>query len=64
MHYAEISLTDLRDLLAEAECAEPHPDLVASTTPSAADIVTVALRNGWYPDPPFFRPAVPVRSEE
>ena len=63
MHVIEIPLSGLSSLLESAE-PEPHPDLVASITPSPADVMNVALRNGWYPDPPFFRPAVPARTEE
>ena len=66
MHVIEIPLSGLSSLLESAgpEPVAPHPDLVASITPSAADIMHVAFARGWYADPPFFRPAVPMRQED
>lgn len=65
MHVIEIPIAGLSSLL---ECAdertEPHPDLVASITPSAAEVMRVALINGWLPSEPYLNPAVPARQED
>ena len=50
--------------IGEPELPEPHPDLIASITPSPADIMGVALRYGWLPSEPYLNPAVPMRMEE
>jgi hypothetical protein len=63
VHVIEIPLSGLSSLLESAE-PEPHPDLVASITPSPADIMHVALRYGWLPPEPYLNPAVPMRMEE
>ena len=65
MHVIEIPLSGLSSLLESAgEPVEPHPDLIASIKPSAADIMQVALRYGWLPSEPYLNPAVPIRSED
>ena len=63
MHVIEIPLSGLSSLLGSAD-PEPHPDLVATIRPSAADIMNVALRYGWLPSEPYLIPAVPIRMEE
>ena len=35
---------------------EPHPALVASRTPSAAEVFSAAQYLGWYPAEPLLRP--------
>ena len=67
MRYAEISLSDLRELLedAEPEPVEPHPALVASIRPSAAVVLQAATGYcGWLPPRPYLNAAVPARTEE
>jgi hypothetical protein len=50
--------------IGEPEFPEPHPELVASKQPSAAEIMHAAQRLGWLPCEPFLRPVVPIRLED
>jgi len=46
-----------------AALLEPHPDDVAATVPTAAQVYDAACYLGWVPAVPFLVPAVPVRAE-
>ena len=42
-----------------ATLLDPHPDLVAATQPTPAEVFEAARYLGWMPAEPFLNPAVP-----
>jgi hypothetical protein len=46
-----------------ATLLDPHPDLVAATVPTSAQVFEAAQYLGWMPEAPFLVPAVPARIE-
>ena len=42
---------------------DPHPELVAATRPTPAQVLEAADYLGWVPEVPFLAPAVPARPD-
>ena len=46
-----------------AALIDPHPELVAATVPTSAQVFEAAQYLGWLPAEPLLNPAVPARAE-
>ena len=46
-----------------ATLIDPHPELVAATVPTSAQVFEAAQYLGWLPAEPLLNPAVPARIE-
>jgi hypothetical protein len=46
-----------------AALLDPHPELVAATRPTPAQVLEAVDYLGWVPAVPFLVPAVPARAE-
>ena len=46
-----------------AALPDPHPELVAATRPTPAQVLEATDNMGWTPAVPFLIPAVPARPE-